>query len=237
MTSISCLHSRATPDLSFTILLDLRQVTRNNCRKFCRFWRRKQSRQSAACYLVSLVISAYILATDGQWKVLFCSEQCLATIATWNRVFWDGEGRKRFLSPHLSSSRLTLYSACHSGLYQVRWSDDSDLWHRSRWRCQLPICGRTSGKKVQKTFVWVCLSTARRCLLRRQVLVNFVPKCRPDGSTFSPMQICILPEQVNIRIRWKCSSERWHPLLIIPLSSCYLFQCSKIILSSVFNMQ
>jgi len=36
----------------------------------CRLWRRKQRRRSAACYLVSLPISAYILATDGQ----FCDE-------------------------------------------------------------------------------------------------------------------------------------------------------------------
>ena len=44
MTSIGPLHSRATPDLSFTILQDLRQATKSNCRMSCRLWRRKQSR-------------------------------------------------------------------------------------------------------------------------------------------------------------------------------------------------
>ena len=32
------------------------------------------------------------------WKVLFCSEQCSASITTRNGFLWDGEGRKRFLS-------------------------------------------------------------------------------------------------------------------------------------------
>ena len=172
-----------------------------------------------------------------RWKVLFCSEQCSAFITTGNGVLWDGEGRKRFLLPHLSSPRLTFYSTSHCDLYQVWWSDDSDLWHRSRWQCQSSKCGGTSGKEVQKTIVRVYLSTACRCLLRRQVLVNLVPKCRLDGSTFISMQTCIFPKQVNIRTRWKFSSRRRHPHLMIPLSRYCLFQCSKIILSSAFNMQ
>ena len=53
-------------------------------------------------------------------KVLFCSEQCSASIATGNGVLSDGEGRKRFLSPRHSSPRLTFYSARHRNLYQVR---------------------------------------------------------------------------------------------------------------------
>ena len=59
------------------------------------------SRWSAACYLVSFAILAYIPTTDEQfwWKVLFCSEQCSASIATGINVLWDSEGRNRFLSP------------------------------------------------------------------------------------------------------------------------------------------
>ena len=44
MTYASRSHSRATRDLYFTILLDLRPATRSNCRMSCHFWRRKQSR-------------------------------------------------------------------------------------------------------------------------------------------------------------------------------------------------
>ena len=166
-------------------------------------------------------------------KVLFCSEQCSPSIATGNGILWDGEGRKRFLSPHLAISKLTFYSTCHRDLYQVQWSDDSHLWHQWGWRCQSPKCGRTSGKEVQKTIVRVYLSTACRCLLRRQV-VNLVPECGSDGSTFNPMQICI---QVNTRTGWKFSWRRRHPRLIILPSRCCLLQCSIIILSSAFNMQ
>ena len=176
-----------------------------------------------------------------QWflwrKVLFCSQHFPAFIATGNSVLWDSEGKKRSLSPMpLSSSKSTFYSARHRDLYQVRWSDDSDLWHRSRWQCQSPKCGGRSGKKVSKTIVRVCLSTACRCLLRRQVLVNLVPKFRPDSSAFNLMKICI-PKQVIIRIRWKFSLRRRHPHWTILLSRCCLFQCRKIILKSAFNMQ
>ena len=153
-----------------------------------------------------------------RWKVLFCAEQCSASITTRNRVLWDGKSGKRFLSPHLSNPGLTFYSTRHRDIYQVRWSDDSDLWHRSRRRCQSPKCGGTTRKQVQKTIVRVWISTTCRCVLRRQVLVNSVPKCRADDSMFNPIQICILPKQVNIRTRWKSSSKRRHPLLMIPLS-------------------
>ena len=44
MTSVGRSHSAATLDLSSTILPDLRQATRSNCRKSCHFWRREQSR-------------------------------------------------------------------------------------------------------------------------------------------------------------------------------------------------
>ena len=117
-----------------------------------------------------------------RWKVLFCFEQCPASIAIKNGVFWDGEGRKRFLSTHFSNSKLTFYSTRHRDIYQIRWFNDSNLWHQSRWRWQSSKCGGTSGKKVQKTIVRVYLSTACRCLLRRQVQVNFVPKFRPYSS-------------------------------------------------------
>ena len=57
-------------------------------------------RRSAACYLVSFAISSYILGYWWPvlwWKVLLCSEQCSASIATGDSVLWDGEGRKRSL--------------------------------------------------------------------------------------------------------------------------------------------
>ena len=88
------------------------------------------SRRSAACYLVGFATSAYIhspLIFSSVWKVLFCSEQCSASIATGNDIFWDSEGRKRFVSFIFPSSKLTFYSTCHRDLHQIRWPDDSDL--------------------------------------------------------------------------------------------------------------
>ena len=41
------------------------------------------------------------------------------------------------------------------------------------------------------------------------------------------MQVCILPNQVIIRTRWKFSSRRRRPLLMIPISRRCLFQRSK----------
>ena len=102
----------------------------------------------------------YLSVHTGHWwsvlrlKVLYCSEQCSASISTGNGVLWDSEGRKRFLSPLLSSLRLTFYSTCHRNLYQIRWSDDSDLWHWSRWWGQSPKCRGRSGKEVQKTIIY-----------------------------------------------------------------------------------
>ena len=62
-------------------------------------------------------------------------------------------------------------------------------------------------------------------------------QCRPDGSTFKSTQICTFSKQVNIRTRWKFSSKRRHPHLMILLLRYCLFQCSKIILRSAFNVQ
>ena len=49
-------------------------------------------------------------------------------------------------------------------------------------------------------------------------------------------QICI-SKQVIIRTKWKFSSRRQHPHLMMSLSRCCLFQCSKTVLISVFNVQ
>ena len=193
--------------------------------------------RSRQCYLVGL---AYFLVTDGQFcdeRFLFCSGQCSASIEIGKGVLWDGQRRKRFLSPHLSFPRLTFYSTRHRDIHQIWWSDDSDLRHCSRWTCKSSKCGGTSRQEIQKTFVRVCLCTACRCLLRRQVLVNLVPKCRPDSSMFKPMQVCILQILLDIRTSWKFSSRRRKPLLMMPLSRFCLFQCNKIIWSSAFNMQ
>ena len=78
-------------------------------------------------------------------------------------------------------------STCHCDIYKIWWSDDSDLWRWKRWRCQSSKCGGSSRKKVQKTIIPVCLSTASGCLLRRQVVVNIVLKCRQYSSMFNPM--------------------------------------------------
>ena len=75
-----------------------------------------------------------------------------------------------------SKPRLTFYSTRHRDLYQVRWSDYSDLWYQRRWRCQSPKCGGASRKQVQKPIVRVWISTMCRCLLWRQVLVNLLSK-------------------------------------------------------------
>ena len=58
------------------------------------------SKGSASRYLVSFAISAYTSPwwSVPWWKVLFRSEQCSATIATGNDLFWDSESRKWFLS-------------------------------------------------------------------------------------------------------------------------------------------
>ena len=89
------------------------------------------------------------LMVNSAVKVLFCSEQCSAATPTGNEVFWDGEGRKWFLLSHFfKSAGLTFYSTRHRDLYQVRWSDDSNLWHQWRWRCQSPKRRGTSGEEI-----------------------------------------------------------------------------------------
>ena len=58
-------------------------------------------RRSAACYLVGFPTCLIVYIGHWRsvlcWKVLFCSEQISAFIATGKGVLWDGEGRKRFL--------------------------------------------------------------------------------------------------------------------------------------------
>ena len=108
----------------------------------------------------------------------------------WNRPSLSRREQEKVSIPpsfKLSSPRLTLYSTCNCNLHQIRWSDDSDLWHLSRWRGQSSKCGGTSGKKVQKTIVRVYLSTTCRCLLRRQVLDPLAPRHGLYGSAFNPM--------------------------------------------------
>ena len=46
---------------------------------------------------------------------------------------------------------------------------------------------RNKWKKGSEDHCTGILSTTCRCLLRRQVQVNLIPKCRPYGSTFNPM--------------------------------------------------
>ena len=92
-------------------------------------------------------------------------------------------------------------------------------------------------KEIQKTIVRVCLSITCGCLLRRQVLVKLVPKCRPDGSTFNSMQNLHTPETGKHQDQVKVLIERTASSLDDNALRCCLFQYSKIILSSVFNMQ
>ena len=132
------------------------------------------STRSAACHLVSFATSAYILlAPDDQ----FCGERfcfvlnnarpLLPLEASFFETARAGQGFFLLLHHLGFNSHLTMYSTCHRDLHQIRWSDDSDLWHGSRWRCQSSKCGGTSGKKVQKAIVRVCFSASCRCLLRR----------------------------------------------------------------------
>ena len=93
-------------------------------------------RWSAACYLVSFTISAYILATDGQFsgeRFCFVLSNSRPLLQLETEFFETARAGKGFYPPQLSSSILTFYSTRHRDLYQVRWSDDSDLWHGSRW--------------------------------------------------------------------------------------------------------
>ena len=107
--SIGRSHSRVIPDSSSTILLDLRRATRSNCRKSCRLWRRRQSRLKWTISCMLFGQFRYLSVHIGHWwsvlrrKVLFCSEQCSTSIVTGKGLLWDGEGRKRYLSPHYSS--------------------------------------------------------------------------------------------------------------------------------------
>ena len=107
----------------------------------------------------------------------------------WNRCSLRrrGLGKVSITPSSRFYSRLTFSSTRHRRVYQIWWSDVSDLWYRWRRRCQSSKCRGTSGKKVQKTVVWVSLSTACRCLLWRQVIVNIVLKCRLYSSIINSM--------------------------------------------------
>ena len=103
--SIGRSHSRAIPALSSTILLDLSQATRSNCRKSCHLWRRKQSRRKYTISCMPFGQFRYLgVHTTCPWwsvlwrKVLFRSEQCSASTATGSVLLWDSESRTRFLS-------------------------------------------------------------------------------------------------------------------------------------------
>ena len=181
MTFISRSHSGATPNLSSTILPDLRQATRSNSRKSCRLWRWKQSRLNStiSCMLfgrflyLNVHTSHWWAVRGGRFCVVLNNTRPLLPLET--EFFETARAGKGFYRPIAKVPKLTFYSARHPYLYQVRWSDDSDIWHWWRWRCQSPKCGGTGGKEVQKTIVRICLSTTCRCLLWRQVPVNLLP--------------------------------------------------------------
>ena len=109
----------------------------------------------------------------GRFCVVLNNARPLLPLET--EFFETARAGKGFYRPIAKVPKLTFYSARHPYLYQVRWSDDSDIWHWWRWRCQLPKCGGTGGKEVQITIVRICLSTTCRCLLWRQVPVNLLP--------------------------------------------------------------
>ena len=140
----------------------------------------------------SVSLSRYILATDDQScgeRFCFVLNNARPLLPLETAFFETARAGNGFYHPiiQVRIPNLTFYSTCHRDLHQIRWSNDSDLWHRSRWRCQSSTRRGTSRKKVQKTIVRVCLSTACRRLLRRQVLVNLVPRHRPYGSMSNPM--------------------------------------------------
>ena len=95
------------------------------------------SRRSAACYLVSFAISSYILDTDDEF---YCERFCITLnngrpLFPMETDFFEmGMAGKGFY--HLIFQAFTYWhfpSTRHRDLYQIWWSDDSDLWHRWRW--------------------------------------------------------------------------------------------------------
>ena len=173
------------------------------------------SRRSAACYLVSFAISMYILATDNQFcgeRFCFVLNRARPLLPLESMFFETARAGKGFFHAIFQVfTRLIFPSTCDRNLYQIRWSDDSDLWHWERWWCQSSKRRGRSGKKVQKTVVRVCLSTMCRCLLRRQVVVNIVLEYRPYSSTFNLMadlhnQMGNHQDQVKVLIEKTASS-------------------------------
>ena len=88
------------------------------------------SKRSAACYLVSLPISAYILATDGQFcnkRFCFVLNKARPLFPLETAFFETTRASKGFYHPcHLSSPRLTFYC--------TRYSDidlDDDASHKA----------------------------------------------------------------------------------------------------------
>ena len=138
--------------------------------RFSRIWDRRQKatagcpvvyggeskvdwcRRSAACYLVCFDISAYLLATDDQFcgeRFCFVLNNARPLLPLETAFFESARAGKGFYYPVFQvNPRLTFYSTRNCDLYQVRWSDDSDLWHQSKWRCQSSKCGGTTGKEV-----------------------------------------------------------------------------------------
>ena len=112
-----------------------------------------------------LIVSSAVKGFASFWTTLglYCH---------WKQNSLRRRGLEKVSITRLSSSKITFYSTCHRDFYQIRWSDDPDLWHWSRRQSQSQICGGSSRKKVQKTIVRVYLPTSCRYLLRRQVLVN-----------------------------------------------------------------
>ena len=114
--------------------------------------------QSAACYLVGLLFRRTYWQLMASFAVkgfvLFWTK--LGLYYHWKRSSLRRRGQEKVsLSPHLSSPRLTFFSTRHRDLYQVRWFDDSDIWHVSRGRYQSPKCGEICGREIQKTIVRV----------------------------------------------------------------------------------
>ena len=107
-------YSRANPRLSSTILPDLRQVTRSNCRRFSRLWRRKQiwKMSTTSCMLFGqFTISAYIVATDGQFcdeRFCFVLNNVRPLLPLETAFFETARAGRGFLSIHLSISQINI---------------------------------------------------------------------------------------------------------------------------------
>jgi hypothetical protein len=149
-------------------------------------------------------MSAFILATDGQFcgeRFCFVLNNARPLLPLETAFFETARAGKGFLSPHCSSSKLTHFTVPVIAIFtkfddlitQVYDIDKDEDVNR-----------QTAEEQVEKIFRTPLYGYAFPPLAD----VCFEGKCWlilcqsvDQTAQHSPMQICILPKQVNIRIR------------------------------------